>query len=317
VTIETTYRALLELLPERFVVVLRPDVPNLLRGPDLMIGGDGRLFAIFKFQVAEQHSPDRLLVRLALARLALPRHTTCVLLWRPELADGETAAIAPHFHSMITEDSPAVLVDHLLSSDFDARTSRDLGYIQGRQYRRAAAMMNLSVDWLREAFPGWPSEETSQTRERVVRYGDREASGMVGAPPSDLFAAIHPSMRKRFQTVRVRSWFRGTKTVLRTLVEHEDVILGAASGARLTIRLARFNERLLLRTANLDSGVAYLDTTTQNLLVVDRVPTHRFDPMKAIRAACFAGWSLIGPPQLARLGQTLEQLRALPLAEQA
>ncbi len=301
------------MLPERFVVVLRPDVPNLLRGPDLIIGGEGRLFAIFKFQAAEQQSPDRLLVRLALARLALPRHTLCVLLWRSERADGETAAIATHFHSMISEDSPAVLVDHVLNSDVGKRTQQTPGDIQGRQYQRAAAVMNLSSNWLREAFPGWPSDETSQAREGLVRDGDRVTPGIVRVP-SDRFEVMDPTTRERFQTVRARSWFRGTETVFRTLVEHEDVILGVASGARLTTRLAHFNERLLLRTANLDSGVPYPRTVTQNLLVVDRVPTHRFDPMKAIRAACFAGWSLIGPPQLARLDQTLEQLRALPLA---
>lgn len=301
------------MLPEHFVVVLRPDVPNLLRGPDLIIGGEGRLFAIFKFQAAEQQSPDRLLVRLALARLALPRHALCVLLWRSERADGETAAIATHFHSMISEDSPAVLVDHVLNSDVGKRTQQTLGDIQGRQYQRAAAVMSLSSNWLREAFPGWPSEETSQAREGLVRDGDRVTPGMVRVP-IDLFEAIHPSTWERFQTVRARSWFRGTETVFPTLVEHEDVILGAASGARLSTHLAHFNERLLLRTANLDSGVPYPHTVTQNLLVVDRVPTHRFDPMKAIRAACFAGWSLIGPPQLARLDQTLEQLRTLPLA---
>ncbi len=314
VNIETTYRALLELLPERFVVVLRPDVPNLLRGPDLIIGGEGRLFAIFKFQAAEQRSPDRLLVRLALARLALPRHTLCVLLWRSERADGETAAITTHFHSMISEDSPAMLVDHVLNSDAGERTQQTAGDIQGRQYRRAAAVMSLSSDWLRAAFPGWPLEETSRNPKRLVRDVGHVPLGMVGRP-SDLFEAIRPSMRERFQKVRARSWFRGTKTVFPTLLEYENVILGAASGARLTTRLARFNERLLLRTASLDNGVPYPRTVTQNLLVVDRVPTHRFDPMKAIRAACFAGWSLIGPPQLARLDQTLDELRALPLEE--
>lgn len=312
--IETTHRALLELLPEHFVVVLRPDVPNLLRGPDLVIGGEGRLFAIFKFQVAEQQSPDRLLVRLALARLALPRHTLCVLLWRSERADGETAAIATHFHSMISEDSPTVLVDHVLNSDIGRRTQRIPGDLQGRQYQRAAAVMSLSSTWLREAFPGWLSEETSQTHERLVQVGDRVAPRMVRRP-SDLLDAIHPSTREHYQPVRARSWFRGTETVFRTLVEHEDVILGAASGARLTARLARFNERLLLRTATLDNGVPYPRTMTQNLLFVDRAPENRLDPMKAIRATCFAGWSPIGPPQLARLDQTLEQLRALRPAE--
>lgn len=312
--IEATYRALLELLPEHFVVVLRPDVPNLLRGPDLIIGGEGRLFAIFQFQAAEQRSPDRLLARLALARLALPRHTLCVLLWRWERADGKTAAIATHFHSVITEDSPAVLVDHLLSSEIAGRAQPIPGELQGHQYQRATAVMRLSTTWLREAFPGWLSEETPQTLERLLQDGNRVAPPTLRRP-SDLFEAIHPSARKRFQTVRARSWYRGTRTTYPTLVEHDGVILGAASGARLTTRIALFNERLLLRTASLDNGVPYPRITTRNLLVVDRVPEHRLDALKAIRAACFAGWSLVGPPQLDRLNRSLEQLQVLPLEQ--
>lgn len=264
--IETTYRHLLELLSDRFVVVLRPDVPNLLRGPDLIIGGHGRLVAIFKFQAAERLSPDRLLVRLALVRLALPRHTLCVLLWS-ERAERETAAMAAHFHSVIPEDSPAVLVNHILNLDAGKRIQQTPGDLQGRQYQRAAAVMSLSTNWLREAFPGWPSEEASQARQRLGHDGDRVPPEMVRGP-TDLFEAIHSSTRERFQKVRARSWFRGTETVFPTLMEYENVILGAASGARLTTRLARFNEPLLLRTADLDRGVPYPHTMTQNLLVV-------------------------------------------------
>ena len=313
--IETTHRVLLELLPEHFVVVLRPDVPNLLRGPDLIVGGEGRLFAVFKFQAAEQRSPDRLLARLALARLALPQHTLCVLLWRTDPADGETAAIiATHFHSMLPDDSPARLADHMLNSDIGRRTPRIPRDLQGRQYQRAAAAMSLSANWLQEAFPGWLSEEPAPTHDRVARGGDRVVPQVVRAP-SDLLGAIHRSTREHYQPVRARSWFRGTETVFLTLVEHEDVILGAASEARLFADLARFNERLLLRTATLDSGVPYPRAMTHNLLLVDRVPKNHLDPMKPIRAACFAGWSLIGPPQLDQLDRTLERLRALSPAE--
>ena len=194
------HRALPELLPEHFVVVLRPDVPNLLRGPDLIIGGEGRLFAIFKFQAAEQQSPDRLLVRLALARLALPRHTLCVLLWRPERTDGETAAIATHFHSMISDDSPAVLVDHVLNSDVGTRTQRIPGDIQGRQYKRAAALMSLSSNWLREAFPR-AALGGNISGSRTTRSGRRSCSSSDGTvtersarrdPPLDA-GALSPS----------------------------------------------------------------------------------------------------------------------------
>ena len=324
--IEETYRTLLRHLPEHYVLVLRPDLPNLLRGPDLMIGGEGRLFAIFKFQAAEQRAPDRLLVRLALARLALPRHAVCVLLGDSEHSGSRTVErTAPHFHSAIFEDWTTVLSHQILDPDIDGRAQPTFNNfqtrkfrngraqpippdIQGRQYHRAAALMGLSEIWLKEAFPRWLTQESSRPPEWLHA---NDGAPQTEGPSVDLFDSLTPSTRERLEPVRARSWSRGTRRAYPALLEYDDVILGAASGARLNDRLARFSEQLLLRTAALDNGIPYPQVMTHNLLVVDRVPMNRFDPLKTIRASCFAGWSLIGPHQLDQFDQTLQELKTL------
>ena len=44
---------------------------------------------------------------------------------------------------------------------------------------------------------------------------------------------------------------------------------------------------------DLDNGVPYRVEPTANLLLVDRLPEGRLDPAKPVRAAAFAGWSML------------------------
>ena len=275
-----------------------------------MLGGEGRLLAFFKFQANEQRAPDRLLVRLALARLALPWHTVCVLLRDTKTIDRKASeVISRHFHYVTSKESLSSNIDHILAIDTGRYSLESLIEVQGYQYHRAAALISLSETWLREAFPRWLTQEQPQARDGLLMNDD--AGFQAVRPWEELFDVLPLSTREQYEPVRSRSWFRGSRTLFPTLREHENVILGAASGPKLTARLARFGERLLLSTATLDNGIPFPQLMTHNLLLVDRVPVNSLDPMKAIRATCFAGWSLIGPPQLARFDQTLEEIRSL------
>jgi hypothetical protein len=76
-----------ERLGERFVVLARPEHPYLLAPPDLLIGGEGLLTAVFSPKSAETRAPRLLRARLVAARLALPEHARCVLLATKEFID--------------------------------------------------------------------------------------------------------------------------------------------------------------------------------------------------------------------------------------
>jgi hypothetical protein len=67
-------------LGDRFVVLARPEHPYLLAPPDLLIGGEGLLTAVFSPKVAEARSPRLLRARLIAGRLALAEHARCILL---------------------------------------------------------------------------------------------------------------------------------------------------------------------------------------------------------------------------------------------
>jgi hypothetical protein len=83
----TIERELRDELPSSYVIVAAPDHPLLIEGPDVLVGGEGNLVAVFTPKASERHSRERLSVRFVLSRLALPPQTRYVLLSEGPLED--------------------------------------------------------------------------------------------------------------------------------------------------------------------------------------------------------------------------------------
>lgn len=65
-------------MTSNFVIVNGPDHPLLLRPPDLLIGGEGRLTAIMLATAEEARSPEQAKARYTLCRAALPQESVFV-----------------------------------------------------------------------------------------------------------------------------------------------------------------------------------------------------------------------------------------------
>src|SRR5713101_2853298 len=76
-------------LPGSYLTVSGPDHPLLLRAPDLLVAGEGKLSAVFIPTAHERRNPDALTARLILSRLALPRDTRPIL-----IVESEAEAVA-------------------------------------------------------------------------------------------------------------------------------------------------------------------------------------------------------------------------------
>src|SRR5271167_3643956 len=108
-----------EQLGEGFVVLAQPEHPYLLAPPDLLIGGEGLLTAVFSPNSAENRTPRLLGARLVAARLALPEHARCVLLGTEEFIDragsgaGRTGTVLSegNFEIVLSIDDPRGLAD--------------------------------------------------------------------------------------------------------------------------------------------------------------------------------------------------------------
>lgn len=75
---KTITQQLKRTMTSNFVIVNGPDHPLLLRPPDLIIGGEGRLTAIMLATAEEARSPDQAKARYTLCRAALPQESVFV-----------------------------------------------------------------------------------------------------------------------------------------------------------------------------------------------------------------------------------------------
>jgi hypothetical protein len=83
-------------------LVLRPDHPLLLRGPDALVGGNNNLCAVFFPHALEHNNPAHLASRLIASRLALPVHCRTLLVM-DERDEPRFEALAANFSLISTK----------------------------------------------------------------------------------------------------------------------------------------------------------------------------------------------------------------------
>jgi len=129
-----------KVLPKDYVISINPDHPYLFVGPDLLVGGHGQLGAIFIPNVAEYSHPNKLLVRLAVSRLALPAHTRCILtVDMDRLPLGYVEEIRRNFNAVLNATEYDGLTSVLEPDYENDRTTRILNEISQRAYLRAVS----------------------------------------------------------------------------------------------------------------------------------------------------------------------------------
>src|SRR5687768_13608293 len=89
-------------LSKELVVASNPDHPYLFVAPNILLANAGSIVAVFLPNKKEFTDPDQLLVKLAIAKLALPRHLRCVALIDHNNADQEFLdSIYSHFNEIL------------------------------------------------------------------------------------------------------------------------------------------------------------------------------------------------------------------------
>lgn len=156
---------IIERVPRNFVTSIDPDLPNLLYGPKLLIGGEGRLFAFF---ISRPSDEAQTLARLTLSRLVLPSHTKCIL-----MVDGNESytfsKIYEHFHATINEKDDLRHLEYLFH-DSDLGPNIRIVPENIRHYVSERAGYLLSEDWKENAFGYAPANlnETTKYKEMKV-----------------------------------------------------------------------------------------------------------------------------------------------------
>jgi hypothetical protein len=248
----------------------------MLEAPDILIGGGGKLVGVFFPRSGELRNPNRLLTRLAICRLGLPRHLSSVLVVEPGAVESVwSTTVMRHFDMVLRSadesDFSAFLRDPL------APTSRHVIEPQLRQetMRRYSLLLEVSLTFTQAA------SETALSR--------LQPQGLANLPDD-------------YQPAALRSWITPERekqvpvTVRTSVFQRGDRVVGWASFASEVNRrahLIRLTHTAVRLDYALDNGVPYLINPTINLLLVDQIPHIGLDWRTPLRAAALAGWAVL------------------------
>ncbi len=242
-----------------YYVVPRPDHPLLLSGPDILIGGNGRLTAVFLIprSVRDRH----LRARLTAARLALPIDSRLVAICDTGTCPSNSR-LFENFDEILTSQSP---VDDIAAySTSDARSivnKKSLFEMKKRHAIQFMTALQIATFRQRHKLESQSADElmidldtrnnSSISRDRHKRKGPSEIS-INGSTVSSL-----PKGNNMLSHLRY-AWCSG-----------------------------------MVQKFELDTGVPYADTNSQpSILLSEEWPSVKNDPEKPSRASAFSGWIL-------------------------
>jgi hypothetical protein len=267
-------------VPSNHVVVPHPDHPNMLLGPDVIIGGDGRLSAIFVLRGND--SLMHLRAKLISARLILPLNTRMVLYLSSDRSLSYDLEVS---FDVIARARQRRLLLPTANQDQDERVRvTDLIAVRRDNNARAAAILQI-VD----------------LRGKEVRSARRLKSvtrSLQGARTSDMGQnriASELVLRRRQAIVAVVSG-----TVVTPIMD---------TGQSFRSRASSVLYAGLVGTFTLDNGVPYPDSLRPHIALVPKIPQSRVDPAKPSRACAFAGWALIASQSAEDVSEVAERLQ--------
>lgn len=245
-----------ERLPSAFATVLAPDHPLLLRGPDVLVGGEGVLTAVYIPGVVErERSQDNLRTRYILSRLALPPHTRHVLAWSPDWAGGLPADLLSSFAEVLEPTATPSLVKIAQDREFVGRQKR----VPPRELETArvrysdALLVNKAV-------------RRTRRHDKDVAPFELQTTGRSRRRPE--LIDIHPTA----ETVTTYYFSEGLATA-----EFVQSLLS----------------RTVPKSQPLIEGTPALRGSPFDVALLDHLVEPRGDPDKILRAAAFAGWVLL------------------------
>ena len=276
-------------LPDKQRIVVGPDHPFLLRSANLLIEGNESLAAAFIPTSVERKRPELLIGRLILNRLALPANTLCFL-------------VIEHSDDTIREE---------YSSDFTEA-------ISFRQTHRISAILRGS----RSPTSYKPVPLEIQTLAHHAFVDALELTEEVAATTSSGFDVernnVWDSTAELFQRKSDRK--RGAA---RRLVSEkgpnraEDIPVETfTQGEIRSASLVSVFSEQIRRLYSIQAGVLRPSNEKTGVLFVHSFPIQREDPRKVIRAAAFAGWSVLLQDRRDTLSDLISRLRSIRRAPQ-
>lgn len=263
-------------LGPEFTVVSNPDHPELLSGPDILIGGNGRLLAAFV--IRRSTSKRDLEARVIATRLALPASAQMLAIVDPD------SSYEPEFEGFDEQIDWANDQDIAeLARAGRARNVSDLAEVQRKHHIFYSTILQVAMLRRRhEVAPSSPSAVVAQLHDRSTQ------------PESDVNVG---RWRKNSP-----NWPRHANSAFVSGSRVSDLPGSPESSARR--RLMPLWSAALRDSFVFDTGVPYPVDLAPRILLVSTWPEPRYDPNKPVRAAAFGTW-------LMAIATTVEHVEAL------
>lgn len=268
----TLSQLLIRNLGSGYVVVAGPDHPDLLVGPDILIGGGGRLTALFCISKATRRRV--LQARVVAARLALPASARFIAFVEPDANPSENLA-RNGFDDVLGTFQTNDLERLCAMPKPDSHQVHEIKSVQ----RRHAAFYSAVLQIIE-----------LRSRHELIPTNSRELINRLNI--SDEL----PNSQESSSGDRIRG--------ARATVDQTTVAALSGPQSPTSSRLISVWSEALSGDFALDMGVPYFGRLQPRVLLVESWPRHRYDPLKPVRAAAFSGW-------LMAIATTPDDIRAL------
>lgn len=266
-------------LNDQFSVVNKPDIPVLSSGPDLLIGQSGSLVGVFIPSREEIRDLDLLLVRLALTRLALPRHLRCVLVGNhfPKNMD----YMGLNFHEVLNYREFSLLKKFILDKSAGDSVKPVPNHIRLEALTRFEIIFRKNMELNQK-------DSSIIDPKKVVNefFDERQECEEIEVPNWN-----YPSSKKKRKKIPIMK-VPETMTLMSIPMNNNNGIKNLTQACTNAVKL----------NYGFDSGIPYPKHDYKlNIAVINNLPKNRFDPLKSQRVAAFSGLALVKAQNVSEL----------------
>lgn len=263
-----------------FVVVPSPDHPELISGPDVLIGGRGRITAAFRIGRFTQQA--LLGARVIATRLALPVGSSLVAVVERDVEPPRH--LTEHgFDVLLLDSQTRDLIRLCTKGQPERRHIDDLRRVQQQHAKFYSTILQIAELRQRHELKASSVREvvaTLRRREPIVNEPPRKDGSTVVADKVADTAGRREASRRESDFYSARATVR--QTTVAALPDYKQ--------RSIALRLRPLWSEALLEDFVLDMGVPYQRVLLPRVLLVEAWPIHRFDPRKPARAAAFSSW---------------------------
>ncbi|GJM16104.1 MAG: hypothetical protein DHS20C13_14310 [Thermodesulfobacteriota bacterium] len=267
-------------LGQEYVLAPRPDHPLLYSPPDLLIGGMGNTFAIFSPNANDIISPWNFSSRLILSKLVLPVHTKYVLLV-PYMVSSDFTFFNRDFDRVFSDDEMPKLTDYIKKDDntnLNMREFARFGKIKKQALDRFALLYEFSI----------------KEKDHETQYDT------ISSTEEILNLLNHDFSKLKSENISYIAEYGGKKRTIRNdnlYLYNNSILANTKAKERQYFRtLSSLSDISINLNFVLDDGIPYHSNKFPfNFLFVDELPQNRNDTYKPLRAAAYAGWSVVVP----------------------